>query len=144
MQNYSFSLAVRIWHPSIDPAEITRALGINPRKMSLVGDKRKTPKGQLLGGVYRESYWWADPFDRGEYLSTDALAVDALVDVLNLLEPHKPFLLRLRSEGARLNLEVSSFSRQNYTFEFPPELLIKCAELGLSLVHDVYPYPQDW
>ena len=144
MQNYSFSLAVRIWHPSINPAEITRELGIAPQHTSIAGERRKTPKGQLLDGVYQESYWCADPFGRGEYKSTDDLAEDALADVLKLLAPHRLFLLRLRSEGARLNLEVSSFSGRNYAFEFPPEFLVQCADSGLSLVHDVYPYAQNW
>jgi hypothetical protein len=90
-----------------------------------------------LDGVYQESYWSADPFSRGEYSSTDNLAEDTLAEVLQFLAPHRSFLQRLRSEGARLHLQVSSFSGRNYAFEFPPELLAKCADLGLSFVHDV-------
>ena len=128
----------------MNPAEITRELGLKPHTTFVAGDRRKTPKGQLLDGTYRESYWSADPFCRGEYLSTDELAEDALADVLQSLAAHKSFLQRLRSEGARLHLQVSSFSGRNYAFELPPEFLAKCADLGLSFVHDVYPYPQNW
>jgi hypothetical protein len=144
MQRYSYSLAVRIWHPSLNPEEITRELSIAPHRTFLAGDRRKTPKGQLLDGAYRESYWSADPFSKGEYSSTDDLAEDALAEVLQVLAPHKSFLQRLRSEGARLHLQVSSFSGRNYAFELPPELLAKCADLGLSFVHDVYPCEQHW
>ncbi len=110
MQRYSYTIDLRIWHPSIKPEEITRALGIQPNHFSEAGQQRKTPKGTLLEGVYRESYWNADPFDRGEYSSTDDLAEDALAEVLQVLEPHKEFIQKLRSEGGRILLQVSSFS----------------------------------
>ena len=144
MQRYSFRIAIRIWHPSIKPEEITRALGMQPHRFSEAGQQRKTPKGTLLEGTYRESYWSADPFDRGEYSSTDDLAEDALAEALQVLEPHKAFVRRLRGEGARVVVQVSSYSGRNYAFELSPELLSKCAALGVSLAHDVYPYAQNW
>ena len=142
MQRYSYTIAVRIWHPSIKPEEITRVLGMQPSHFSEAGQPRKTPKGTLLEGVYRESYFSADPFDRGEYSSTDDLAEDALAEVLQVLEPHKAFIQKLRGEGARILVQVSSFSGRNYAFEFSPELLGRYAALGVSLAHDVYPYAQ--
>ena len=144
MQRYSYTIDLRIWHPSIKPEEITRVLGIRPSNSSEAGQPRKTPKGTSLEGVYRESYWNADPFDRGEYSSTDDLAEDALTEVLQILEPHKEFIQNLRGEGARILLQVSSFSGRNYAFEFSPEFLGRCAALGVSLAHDVYPYAQNW
>lgn len=139
MQNYSYWLDIRIWHPSIDPDEITRTLGITPDRTMRMGEKRMTPKGQLLDGMNRETYWVADPFGRGECLSTDYLIEDLLLETVEVLSPHKAFLLRLREEGGRIHLMVSSFSARNYAFEVPPVLLRQCADLGLSLVHDVYP-----
>jgi hypothetical protein len=94
----------------------------------------------LLEGGYIESYWNADPFDRGEYSSTDDLAEDALAEVLQVLEPHKAFIQKLRGEGARILVQVSSYSGRNYAFEISPELLGRYAALGVSLAHDVYPY----
>ena len=101
-----------------------------------------TPKGHPLDGTYAESYWHADPFNYGEYSSTDSIAEDVLFDVCKHLEPRKQFLLLLREQGARLHLQVSSFGSRNYALEFSPELLSACAALGLSLVHDVYSYAQ--
>ena len=144
MQRYSYIIDLRIWHPSIKPDEITRALCIQPNHCSEAGQPRKTPKGTLLDGFYRESYWSADPLDRGEYSSTDDLAEDALTEVLQVLEPHKAFIQKLRSEDARVLVQVSSFSGRNYAFEFPPDLLGRFAALGVSLAHDVYPYAQNW
>jgi hypothetical protein len=144
MQRYSYTIDVRIWHPSINPEEITHTLGMQPSNFSMAGERRKTPKGTLLEGVYRESYWNADPFNRGEYSSTDDLAEDALAEVLQVLEPHKAFIQKLRGEGARILVQISSFSGRNYAFEFSPELLGRYAAIGISLAHDVYPYAQNW
>jgi hypothetical protein len=142
MQRYSYSIAIRVWHPSIKPDEITQALGIKPMYSHQAGQLRKTPKGTLLEGVYRESYWHADPFNRGEYCSTDDVVEDALDEVLLILEPHNTFIQTLRNEGARVLVQIDSFSNRNYAFEFPPETLGRFSSLGVGLAHDVYPNAQ--
>lgn len=144
MQRYSFSIALRIWHPNIDPSVITGKLGMPSKYSAIAGQARQTPNGHPLSGTHAESYWHSDPFERGEYSSTDEIAEDALADVLAVLRPNKQFLLLLREQGARLHLQVSSFSGRNYALELSPEFLAGCAELGLSVVHDVYPYAQNW
>ncbi len=144
MQDYKFSIALRIWHPSIDPQVITKKLGLQPKFTAFAGQLRQTPNGRPLGGTYAESYWSSDPFGRGEYSSTDNRAEDALAEVLEVLRPHKQFLLLLREQDARIYLQVSSFSGRNYNLELSPQFLASCVELGLSVVHDVYPYAQNW
>lgn len=144
MQRYSFTVALRIWHPSIDPALISGNLGLKPQRLCQAGEARRTPKGTLLTGAYPESYWHCYPFDVREYSSTDQIAADVLTDVLEILEPHKPFLLLLREQGARIHLQVSSFSARNYALELSPHMLLRSAELGISIVHDVFPSAQNW
>ena len=144
MQRYSYTIALRIWHPSIKPEKITEEFGIVPDHSSEAGRPRKTPKGTPLEGVYRESYWHADPFHRGEYSSTDDLVEDALEELLQVIEPHRSFIQQLRAEGARVLVQVSSFSGRNYAFELTPDLLGRFAALGVSFAHDVYPYAQNW
>lgn len=144
MQLYSFSLSLRIWHPNIDPTCITRTLGVKPKYSSMAGNPRQTPNGRPLGGIYAESYWCSDPFDRGEYLSADQIAEDVTTGLLEVLRPHKKFLLLIQEQGGRSHLTVNSFSRRNYTLILPPDLLIEIAELSLGFAHDVYPYEQNW
>jgi len=144
MQNFSFAIALRVWHPNIDPAVVTARLGITPKHQGKAGDRRVTPKGRPLGSVHAESYWSADPFDRGEYQAHEDAVEDVLFDVLGALAQHKTFLLLLAEQGARLHLQVSTHSNRNYALELPPALLLQCAELGITLVHDTYPYPQNW
>lgn len=115
-----------------------------PKFHGKAGEGRTTRKGRALGGLYAESYWHADPFDRGEYQSHEDAVEDVLFDVLDRLTPHKSFLLLLVDQGARAHLQVSTHSNRNYALELPPALLLLCAQLGLCLVHDAYPYPKNW
>lgn len=144
MQNFSFVVAIRIWHPGIDPVIISAKLGLVPWQQSRAGEPRVTPKGRPLGGIYAESHWSADPFSHGEYLSQEDSVEDVLMDVVEHLAPHKAFLLLLREQGARLHLQVSTHSNRNYALVLAPELLAQCAQLGMCFVHDAYPYPQNW
>lgn len=142
MQSYSFSVALRIWHPNIDPEVISRNLQLKAKHSALAGAERVTPNGRKLDGTYAESYWHSDPLERGEYASTDGIAEDALSDVLEVLGPKKAFLLLLREQGARIHLQVTSFGHRNYALELSPTFLANCVELGMSFVHDVYPCAQ--
>lgn len=139
MQSYTFAIALRIWHPSIDPELISRSLDLKAKYSGAAGAVRVTPKGRKLEGTYSESYWHSDPFERGEYVSTDDIVEDALADVVELLKPKKAFLLLLREQGARIHIQVASFGNRNYAIELAPAFLATCSELGLSFVHDVFP-----
>ena len=138
MQNYSYYLYLKIWHPAISPEIITQELGIEPKNTCMVGEQRRTPKGNKLEGTYRESYWVADPFGRGEYSSTDDLAEDSIIEVIERLQKHGRFLNELREQDARIHLHLSSVSDRNYAIELPPQMLAELARLGVSFVHDVY------
>lgn len=121
-----------------------KTLGLQPTHSSMAGKRRQTRKGRLLGGVYAESYWSTDVFNRGEYLSVDEIAEDVISGALELVRPHKKFLLLIQEQGGRSHLQVSSFSKRNYAMVLPPDLLVEIAGLGLCVVHDVYPYEQNF
>jgi hypothetical protein len=52
-----FSVTLRIRHPSIDPDELSRRLGIEPQHAWRAGEPRRRDDGELADGVYRETYW---------------------------------------------------------------------------------------
>ena len=109
----------------------------------MFGMQRQTPKGQLLDGKYSESYWSTDPFEHGEYLSTDDSLEDAMAKVFDVLTPHTQFLLMLREQGARIHLKASSYGSRNYALELSPQFMLRCARLDINFVLDVYPHAQN-
>jgi len=57
MSPHDFSIALRIRHPSIDPAEVTRRLGIDPQHAWRAGEPRHLDDDDAGSAVHRETYW---------------------------------------------------------------------------------------
>lgn len=144
MQTYSFVVSLRIWHPFIDPDDISSKLSVQPSAHFRAGERRQTPKGQLLDGNWPESYWNADLLSYGECLSHNRTIETVVADYIETLRPHQPFLLQLRTDGGRVLIQASSHSKRNYALEFSPDMLSALCSLGVGFAHDVYPYPQNW
>jgi hypothetical protein len=130
-------LSLRIRHPNIDPAEITRTLGLEPRHCWKAGEARRTAQGAPLEGAYRESFWTGgvgepDTELRG-IVSTEAAVLQAVVQ----LRRSQRFLTRLHAEGGTTELRVEAFSDSEFSFSLSPQLLAMLARVGLSLVLDV-------
>ena len=141
MQNYSFTIALRFWHPTIDPEVITARLGLTPTYSSMAGEPRFTPKGTQLEGLHRESYWHCSMWD-GWRESTETSAEDAVLDLLSRLIPNREFILGLLSTARQGLIHMSSHGSGNYALVFSPDILTACSSFGLSLAHDVYSAPQ--
>ncbi len=138
MQNYTFKLSLRIWHPTIDPEEISKNLAISPNRSWKVGSQGQTPKGTVLKGKYTESYWNADPFEHGKYSSSNSKAEDIINKLVQKLDCQKEFLHLLRQQGAKIIIQVSSFGEGNYAIDLSPNTLKKITELNVGFAHDVY------
>lgn len=139
MQNYHFRLSVRVWHPSMEPELITRALNLAPNRQCRVGDPRSTPRGQRLDGLYAETYWYADLDDDAPINSNEKCLEDAVSEAVSRLQSASGFLQSVRESKGRAELFVGLYGRWNYGLEFSPELLANVAGLGLALSLDIYP-----
>ena len=132
-----FSVSVRIRHPSIDPAEITSTLGLEPEHSWQAGDARRTAQGLPLEGSYRETYWTAEfrELDMGlrGVVATETVLLQAVVQ----LRRSQPFLARLQADGGDVELFVQVISSSEFRFALSPELLSMISRIGVSLVLDV-------
>jgi hypothetical protein len=52
-----FSIALRVRHPSIDPAEVTSKLGIEPQHAWRAGEPRRMDDDDAGSAVHRDTYW---------------------------------------------------------------------------------------
>jgi hypothetical protein len=52
-----FVVELFVVHPTMDPADITAALSLEPTIVHPVGGERRTPKGTVLTGRYRDTRW---------------------------------------------------------------------------------------
>jgi Domain of unknown function (DUF4279) len=141
MSDYEFTMSLRIRHPHIDPAEITRSLAIEPQHTWRVGDPRRDAVGGELEGQYRESYWMARLMTQPE-LASDQVGVESeILRVLARLRRSFEFIERLKREGAVAELHVSVFAREEFRLEFLPESLSMLGRLGLTFALELKPHP---
>jgi Domain of unknown function (DUF4279) len=137
MSDYEFTISLRIRHPSIEPSEITSALGIEPQHMWKSGDSRLGSTGESLEGTYRESYWRGRLMDEPQ-LSSELVSVEGVLrQTLTQLRRSQDFLARLSEGGGVAELHISVFARKNFRLELSPRSLTALGRLGLGIALEV-------
>ena len=141
MSGYEFMMSLRIRHPRIDPAEITRALGIEPQHNWRAGDQRLGSEGDEIGGTRRDSYWMGRLMT-APALAQDHVSVETEVEhTLGTLRRCFNFLETLKAEGGSAELHVSLYPRDEFRLEFLPASLALLGRVGLAIVLEVKPSP---
>jgi len=141
MSEYEFTMSLRIRHPRVDPAQVTRALGIDPQHTWRAGDPRRDPAGAALDGSYRESYWMGRLMAEPQ-LASDHVGVESeVMQTLAQLRRSFDFLETLKAEGGQAELLVSIFAREDFRLDFLPESLSLLGRIGLALTVEVKPHP---
>ena len=133
-----FDVELFIVHPSLYPADISQALGMEGHSSRRVGDRRKTPKGTLLPGVYPDTRWRHSI----RHTVTEQWFAPEVEAFVRRLEPHKEFLASLRETGGSAALIIQFLGDGYLADNVPPTTLAKLGELGLSLGIECFLDPQ--
>jgi hypothetical protein len=141
MSDYEFTMSLRIRHPSVEPAEITRILGIDPQHTWRAGDARRDPGGGMLEGSYRESYWMCRLMAEPELASTGIGVESEVTRTLAQLRKSFEFLEALKAQGGEVELIVSIFAREDFRIELSPDSLAQLGRLGVTIALEVKPHP---
>jgi hypothetical protein len=138
MSEYEFTVSLRIRHPTIDPATITAALGIQPQHMWQAGQPRCDATGVELGGKHHDSYWMGGLTDEPQ-LSSAAVSVEAVIlKILSQLRRAQSFLEDLNAQGGAAELLVSLYARDDFRLELPADSLTLLGRLHLAVTLDVH------
>src|ERR1700722_11352072 len=101
----SYAISLRVRHPNLDPALLTKTLHIEPLHCWRAGEPRRSATGAALGGEHRESYWSA-PLP-GQAVGAAAFPLELFLgQQLVQLSRHREFLARLQDEGAQVSLSI--------------------------------------
>ncbi len=140
VQSYEHSISLRFRHPSMDPAELSRELELEPGHMWKAGDHRATQAGTPLAGAYTHSYWYANLCSL--VASSDELLEAALVRLLDRFRASRLSAWNtVGGGGAELYVEVHGPS--SFGFEFDPSLLADLAGMGITLSLEIFSEPQN-
>lgn len=157
LQSPSFQLSLRIKHPSFDPADISRELGIEPEHSFRAGQPRQSKSGLVPAAVHTESYWLA-PLNPASWFGNpsfteplklanvqqhiDAAIARNLTGALALCaarfnKAHAALLQSIHSEGGEISLLVTLSPTAVNTFSLPPQVGRMFADLGITLEFEV-------
>jgi uncharacterized protein DUF4279 len=133
MNPFTYSVSFRIWHPHMNPLEISAKLSLTPETSWTAGELRSSPKGKVLEGKRRETYWSHILAHR-----PDTELADCLETFTQSLEPHAEYLKQIRENGGRIEYFIGWFSGANSGEIFTHQLLGKLARLQIDLAFDIY------
>jgi hypothetical protein len=156
-QPIPFQLSLRIRHPSMDPAEISKELRIEPEHSFRAGHPRHSKSGVAPATVHTESYWLAPlspaswfgsvPFEPLSNVLISQNMIDAAVArnlawALGLCaarfhKAHAAFLNTICSEGGEIGLLVTLSPTAANPFNIPPQVSRLFGELGITLEFEI-------
>ena len=140
MSAYEFTVSLRIRHPTIDPATISAALGIEPLHTWRAGEPRCDQAGAELGGAHHDSYWMGRLMDEPQASSNGASVERVIMKTLSQLRRAQPFLDQLDAEGGVAELLVSLYARDDFRLELPSDSLALLGRMHLAVALDVHPH----
>jgi hypothetical protein len=148
-----FQISLRVRHPTIDPALISRELKVEPEHCFKAGEPRESSSGIAAAAVHGESYWlgtlptppasagFNNPRartarDRLQASSLESLSVALDASVVAFLRQHGDFIRRLQKEQAQVTLLIE-LSRQSLDgFAISPQFTRILSDLGIGMELD--------
>jgi hypothetical protein len=148
----AFHLSLRIRHPSMDPALITRELRLTPEHTFRVGEPRQSRSGRAAT-LQTETYWLA-ALNPAAWLGDTPFAVPAILAALQppadaavsknldwalslcairLSKVHDQWLRQIRSDGGQVSLLVAFSPDTVSSFTLASETSRIFGELGVAL-----------
>jgi len=157
LQLLPFQLSLRIRHPSIDPATISKELRIEPEHSFRAGQPRHSRSGVAPSAVHTESYWLAE-LNPGTWFQNPSItdphnfsvpreSIDAAVPwtlawalrlcAVRFTKSHGALLQTLRSQGGEISLLVTLSPTSVTGFGLAPEISRIFGELGITLEFEI-------
>ncbi|HTB84586.1 MAG TPA: DUF4279 domain-containing protein [Candidatus Sulfotelmatobacter sp.] len=139
MHPYTYTISLRVRHPTLDPQIITDTLGMQPRITNRVGEPRTTLTGAVLDGIYTRTYWCADftpPDDSevGEFLGR----------IVTQLGRYRLFFKQIRDAGGSVEFFIGLFADGvNIGTTLSHDVLASVGDMGIDLTFDIYDYKEN-
>ena len=128
----SYAISLRVRHPNLDPALLTKTLHIEPLHCWRAGEPRRSATGAALGGEHRESYWSA-PLP-GQAVGAAAFPLELFLGQhLVQLRRHGEFLARLHDEVAQVSLLIEISPAENEVITLSTGVSRKLADLNIEV-----------
>jgi hypothetical protein len=149
----AFELSLRVRHPSMDPAELSRELGMEAKYSFRAGEPRQSHSGHSTASLHGESYWlgtlhptsspaahWLSGFANMELAQkahektvARSLGWALSFHATRVLRANAALLERIRSEGGQVSLLVALSPASVDSFSLAPQVSRIFSDLGITI-----------
>ena len=157
IQSLPFQLSLRIKHPTMDPANISKELGIEPEHSFRAGQSRRSKAGIAAAAIHTESYWLAPlnpsswfgtlPFEPLPNVPISQSMIDTAITrnlawalglcAVRFSKAHTELLHTISSEGGEISLLVTLSASAISSFSLQPHISRIFGELGMTLEFEI-------
>ena len=134
MNPFRYELSLRARHPTRIAADIESALTLKAWVTNTVSEARRTPKGNPLEGINRETRCSFE-LSKGD----DQSLLEEIAEWNLRFLDKKAFFEEFAASGGKMEYFLGLFLDGNSGFDLPPEEMGKMRELGITLSLDIYP-----
>src|SRR4051812_28946249 len=134
MNEYAYTISLRIRDPQLRCRDIASEMGLEPLRSWDVGEARKNPKGAVMAGSHTETYCC---FKLKDW--TLGSAAEGLESHLPDLAKHTELFQKIKEDGGHSELFVGLKLKENAGELFPSSLLESVGKLKIDLAVDFYP-----
>ncbi|WP_446011702.1 hypothetical protein [Candidatus Electrothrix sp.] len=128
------NISLRFWHPTEDLTFLSSMLGLPCHRRWLSGDRRQTPKGLLLKGTYKDSYWAS----RIEFLAGKGFEEKFLL-AINCLVKAENDILKLVQSGGKAEVYLQLPGDINHGMTIDKNSIFILGGMGVDLSFEVFP-----
>lgn len=132
---WSHSILLRIWHPSIDPNEISDLLQLHPDVAAKSGDSKVTSSGRTLVGVYKSNFWGYSQ----DYARSEAGLFSPVQSLLGHLYGRREFFQRIAASGGKSEIYLQVCGAVNIGDTMPSAAMAAMVDLGIDFSIEVFP-----
>jgi hypothetical protein len=128
----AYAVTLRLRHPTIDPAVLTKTLKLDPLHSWKAGEPRLSQTGAPLGGQHRDSYWAARlPI---QIAGTAGVSLETFLSAQLLqLARHRDFLSDFQAHGGEIALVVEFSSLAGTVLTLTSAMSRRLADLNTEL-----------
>jgi hypothetical protein len=128
-----YSITLRVIHPHRRHEAIAAGIDLELHHGQTAGEPRKSKRGDVLGGAYRETIAAFALSDRVE-----GYFVDGVRDALEVIQARREYLGDVVDSGGRLMLYIGVFVDDHVGFSLDRALLDALSSLGVEVGVEVY------
>ena len=137
MNEFDYTVSLRIRHPSIDPTKLTTMLGFAPQYSWRAGDRKPEVSSESGSPTYRETYWLGRLPSPGADIPDLPFENAIMLAVLHIQRIDESWN-ELVATGGSAHIIVEIFGGRDLTLDLSPGTLAMLARFGVAISVDVH------